>query len=561
MMTQRSLPRLLPVPLGAALAAAMLSGASPATSAEGAPFLDERSDTAAVYLIPRGRYGSGKESGSEIAVYDQVSRRIFVTNGADTRVDVLDARDIDKPSLVATIDISPDLGADLQSVAVSNGRLAIAIAADPVTDPGVVVIHDTRSLREIAVVPVGALPDALTFTPDGRYLLVANEGEPRCVETADPKAAVNPEGSVTLIELGGRAGVKSVRTADFKAYDARRDELVAAGVRLNWPGATVAQDLEPEYIAADHEKAWVSLQENNAFAVIDIRTATVIDILPLGGKDHSLAGSGLDASDRDGTPPPNNPPGINIQPWPVLGLYMPDAIAAFKHRGATYLLSANEGDAREYYENGDEDGDLCFADGARVNALAQDKVDIPGFSDLRNNARLGRLNVSTTDGIDPTSGKYSSLHAYGGRSMTVWSADGELLWDSGDTIEQITARIQEETRKLVFNTNSEGSATWDNRSDDKGPEPEGIAVGSAWGRTYAFVGLERQNGILVFDVTDPTAPTFVQLIATTDYAGGGDVSPEGLQFIPLGLSGGRNPLLVVSYEGSGSTRIFELRRN
>jgi hypothetical protein len=527
------------------------------------PFLDKRADGAAVYLVPRGGYSTGLELGSEIAAYDPRSRRIFVTNGADVRVDVLDARNLDDIKLAGTIDIS-HYGADLQSVAVSNGRLAIAIAADPVTDPGVVAILDTRSLREIDVVPVGALPDSVTFTHDGRYLLVANEGEPRCLDTADPTKAVNPEGSVTVIEFAGRSGVKSVRTADFSAFNDRRDELVDAGVRLNWPGATVAQDLEPEYIAAEGNTAWVALQENNAFAVIDIRRATVTDILPLGRKHHSIEGSGLDASDRDG---PSGGKAINIQPWPVLGMYMPDSIAAMKRRGATYVLSANEGDGREYYENSDEDGELCFADVARARSL-RDDVDYANytvgtltFDDLDDNGSLGRLNVSTTDGIDPVTGKYTSLHAFGARSMAIWSADGELVWDSGDAIEQITAQIQEETGKLVFNTNRAALDSWDTRSDDKGPEPEGIAVGSAWGRTYAFVGLERQNGIVVFDVSDPAAPSFVQLIATTDYEGGGDVSPEGLQFVPAGISGGPNPLLVVSYEESGSTRVFELKRN
>jgi DNA-binding beta-propeller fold protein YncE len=489
----------------------------------------------------------------------RLSRRIFVTNGADVQVDVLDARNLDDLKLITSIDIAP-YGADLQSVAVSNGRLAIAVAAEPVTEPGVVVILDTRTLAEIDVVRVGALPDSVTFTHDGRYLLVANEGEPRCVDTMEPTEAVNPEGSVTVIELAGRAGVKSVRTADFSAFNDRRDELLAAGVRLNWPGASVAQDLEPEYIATDGKTAWVALQENNALAVLDIRSATFTDILPLGRKDHSVDGAGLDASDRDG-PTPGNNPAINIQTWPVLGMFMPDSIAAMKHRGATYILSANEGDAREYVKNNAENQGACFVDVARVNALSQNDVDIPDFADLRNNARLGRLNVSTTDGLDPVSGKYTSLHAFGARSMSIWSAKGELVWDSGDAIEQITAQIQEETGKLVFNTNRAGSLTWDNRSDDKGPEPEGIAVGSAWGRTYAFVGLERQNGIMVFDVTDPTSPSFVQLIATTDYAGGGDVSPEGVQFVSAGISGTPNPLLVVSYEESGSTRVFELKRN
>jgi hypothetical protein len=360
-----------------------------------------------------------------------------------------------------------------------------------------------------------------------------------------------------------------VRTADFGAFNDRRDELVAAGVRLNWPGATVAQDLEPEYIATEGGTAWVALQENNALAVLDIPTATFTDIVPLGRKDHSVvgagAGAGLDASDQDG---PNGGKAINIQPWPVLGMYMPDSIAAMKQRGATYILSANEGDAREYFNNGIENNaNRCFVDVARARSLRND-VDYANYTvgdltsdDLNLTARLGRLSVSTTDGKDPVSGKYTSLHPFGARSLSIWSAEGDLVWDSGDAIEQITARIQSDTGKLVFNTNREGSVTWDGRSDDKGPEPEGIAVGSAWGRTYAFVGLERQNGVVVFDVTDPTAPSFVQLIATTDYAGNGDVSPEGLQFLPAGIAGGPNPLLVVSYEGSGSTRVFELKRN
>lgn len=551
----------------AAVAAVLLAGASLGVSTAGVGAstatvsIDERDPGARVHLVPRGGYATGKELGAEIASYDPLSRRIFVTNGAEVRVDVLDARNIDRITLVDTIEIDA-YGADLQSVAVSNGRLAVAIAADPITDPGVVAVFDTRTLREIAVVPTGALPDSVTWTPDGRYLLVANEAEPRCVDTNDPREAIDPEGSVTIVEFAGRAGVKSVRTAGFTQFDDRRDELIAAGVRLNWPGATVAQELEPEYITTDGRTAWVALQENNAIGVLDIASATFTDIVPLGRKDHSLPGNGFDASDRDG-PTPGNNPAINIQNWPVYGIPMPDSIASMKHRGATYLLGANEGDAREWFRNDDESQGICFADVGRVNGLVQANVDIADFAFLRNNARLGRLNVSLTDGIDPDTGKYTSLHALGTRSMTIWNAAGDVVWDSGDIMEQLPATVQRETGKLVFNTNRAGSATWDSRSDDKGPEPEGIAVGSAWGRTYAFVGLERQHGIFVFDVTDPYAPTFVQLIATTGYTGlfDGDTSPEGLQFVPAGVSGGPNPLLVVAYEGSGSTRVFELRRS
>jgi DNA-binding beta-propeller fold protein YncE len=541
----------------------MFAASSGAVATTATLSIDERAEGASVHLVPRGGYATNAELGAEIATYDPLSRRIFVTNGATERVDVLDARNLDRINRVGTIEIDA-YGADLQSVAVSNGRLAVAIAADPVTDPGVVAVFDTRTLREIAVVPVGALPDAVTWTPDGRHLLVANEAEPRCVDTNDPTEAIDPEGSVTIIEFAGRSGVKSVRTATFAHLNDRRAELIAAGVRLNWPGATVAEELEPEYITTDGRTAWVSLQENNTIAVVDIRSATVTDLLPLGRKDHSLPGNGLDASDRDGG---NNNPLINIQNWPVLGIPMPDSIASMSFRGGTYLLGANEGDGREWFVNDDEGQGICFADVRRVSTLTQADVDIPDFPFLRNNARLGRLNVSVTDGIDPATGKYTSLHALGTRSMTIWDAAGQLVWDSGDMIEQITASIQrrlvdEESPIRPFNTNRTGSATWDSRSDDKGPEPEGIAVGTAWGRTYAFVGLERQHGIVVFDVTNPHAPSFVQLIATTGYTGlfDGDTSPEGLEFVPAGISGGPNPLLIVAYEGSGSTRVFELRR-
>jgi len=558
---KRQETKMKPIALAVSLLAAAGSVA-PAIAATTVPSIDQRADGAPAYLAPLGGYATGLELGSEISAYDPLSRRIFVTNGAEVRVDVLDARDLEDIRFASFIDISA-YGADLQSVAVSNGRLAIAIAADPVTAPGKVVILDSRSLKEIAVVTVGALPDSLTFSDDGRYLLVANEGEPRCVDTTDPLQAVDPEGSVTIIEFSGRAGVKSVRTAGFGAFNARRDELLARGVRLNWPGATVAQELEPEYIATDGKTAWVALQENNAIAVIDIATAAVTDILPLGVKNHSVAGFGLDASDRDG---PSNGPAINIANWPVLGLYMPDTMVSMKREGKTYLLTANEGDSREYFRNGVEgSANLCFADTDRARSV-RNRVDYANYSvgpltfaDLDSNARLGRLNVSLTDGLNAT-GNYTALHAIGARSLSIWSTDGDLVWDSGDAFEQITAAIQEQTGNTVFNTNRAGAATWDSRSDDKGPEPEGVAVGSAWGRTYAFVGLERQSGIVVFDVSDPAAPSFVQIIATTDYAGGGDVSPEGLQFVPAGVSGRPNPILLVSYEGSGSTRVFELRR-
>src|SRR5690606_16045423 len=191
-----------------------------------------------------------------------------------------------------------DVGADANSIAVRDGVVAIAVQAENATDNGSVALYDTDGNR-LAVVEVGALPDALTFSPDGRWVLVVNEGEPR------EDYAIDPEGSISIIDLSaGAANVSQddVRTASFAPFNGREDELRAAGVRIFGPGASAAQDFEPEWVevASDNRTAYASLQEANAIAVIDIETATVTDVFPLGYKDWSesgeWAGIGFDGS-------------------------------------------------------------------------------------------------------------------------------------------------------------------------------------------------------------------------------------------------------------------------
>nr|MCU0775506.1 choice-of-anchor I family protein [Ideonella sp.] len=290
---------------------------------------------------------------AEITAYDAVSRRLFVVNSVIGTVDVLDLANPAAPVRVGSVDISA-LGASVNSVAVSNGLVALAIENSVKTSPGVVAFYNAQSLGLLGQVAVGALPDMVTFTPDGRTVLVANEGEPNSYGQPD---SVDPEGSIGVITVNrtGTASTLAVsptaRTAGFTAYNGQLAELRALGVRIFGPGATVAQDLEPEYItvSADSTTAYVTLQENNAVAVVDVATATVTAIRPLGTKDHGVAGAGLDPSDEDGGTNTNSgSPAIRIGTWPVRGMYLPDAIASYSVGGQTYLVTANEGDAREY---------------------------------------------------------------------------------------------------------------------------------------------------------------------------------------------------------------------
>ena len=300
-------------------------------------------------------------------------------------------------------------------------------------------------------------------------------------------------------------------------------------------------------MSRDSRTAWVSLQEGNAVAVLDIRSGTFSALHGLGFKDHSLPGNELDASDRDGR--------IDIRNLPVLGMYQPDAIARYEHRGRIYLVTANEGDARDY------DG---YSEVVRLGSSAYplDPERFPEAESLKQNASLGRLNVSKASGLNPQTGRYERIHAFGGRSFSIWTQDLEPVWDSGADFERITAEANPE----FFNSNHTENSL-DTRSDDKGPEPEGLTLASLWGRTYAFVGLERAGGVMVYDIDDPRAPSFVQYLNRRDFQAApgtpeaGDLGPEGLTVIEAGVSPIPGvPLLVVANEVSGSTTLFRIDR-
>jgi len=492
-------------------------------------------------FAPIGTYATGLSGGTSGETSAFAKGRLYVTNSTGNTLDVVDARDPSHPALTRRVDLSP-WGAGPNSVDVAGGLVAVAVEASPKTAPGKVVFLRVNG-DFVAAVTVGALPDMVTFDDDGRQLLVANEGEPSGYGVA---GAEDPEGSVSIISVKGleRPAGPEVRTVGFGAFNAgaARNRELPSGIRLNGPGASVAQDLEPEYITVSQEgrTAHVTLQEANAIAEIDLRRARVTRIVALGTKDHSVAGAGLDPSDRDNA--------NLICTWPVRGMYMPDAIASFQVRGRDYLITANEGDGRDW---------PGFADEARVSTLTLDPTVFPNAAALKASTALGRLTVSKTDGL-AADGEYEALYSFGGRSATIWSRDGRRVWDSGDQIEQKVAA----TLPTAFNANNDSNAR-DDRSDNKGPEPEGVAIGRIDGRTYAFVGLERVGGFMVFDVSDPAAPALVQWANNRDYTrtpAGPDTGPEVIHFIDRDDSPTHRPMVTVANEVSGTVTFYEAAR-
>jgi hypothetical protein len=482
-----------------------------------------------ITLTPIGRYngGPGIES-AEIAAYDPATKRIFSINPTLAQVDVLDISEPSDPVLDFTI----PLGGRPNSVALHKGVVAVAVENAIKTDPGFVKFFDTSGTH-LSELTVGALPDMLIFTPNGRRLLVANEGEPNDAYTIDP------EGSVSIINMTG--GAANLTQADVRtaAFNDSIPKTNASSIRIYGPGATLAQDLEPEYIAVSHDSktAWVTLQENNAIGILDIEAGVFTRLVGLGFKDHSRAGNGLDASDLDG--------GINIANWPVFGMYQPDAIESYRVHGVTYLLMVNEGDTRAF---------AGFNEEVRVGSGSYilDAATFPNAAILKQNANLGRLTVTNATGDTDGDGDFDKILVPGARSFSIRTTEGKLIFDSGDDFEQIT-KAQVPT---LFNSNGI-AATFDTRSDNKGPEPEGVVLGKAFGRTYAFIGLERTAGVMVYDVSDPFHPTFVQYVNTSP----DDISPEGLLFIKEDESPNGKPLLVVSHEISSTTTIFEISKD
>ena len=439
---------------------------------------------------------------SEIPAYDRLTHTIWVAGVVG--VDVLDAM---SGNLITHIDVTQY--GFVNSVAISNGIAALAIESSlDRRNPGKVVLYDTRTQSPLAskwnqtnIIPVGSLPDMLTFTPNGRSLLVANEGTPNSKADDLYDLADDPAGSVTIIDVLQR---QVIATPTFENVPL-----------VNGPRTSAGMDFEPEYIAVNAQgtRAYVTLQEANAIAVLDLWRNRFEKVIGLGLKDFSLADNGfggnnfIDPSDED----PKANPVTNLRPSSVKGLYQPDAVATYQYRGKTFLVMANEGDTRE--------DEVDKARGSKVTGTPDD---------------LKRLNISL-----PDSPNGSELVTFGGRSFSIRNENGDLVYDSGSLLDA------EAIARNIYD---------DKRSDDKGVEPEGVSLMQLGGKMYAFIGLERAKvaAVAVFDVTNPRAVSFVDMLVTD-----GDVSPEGLVTY---TQKGRH-YLGIANEVSNTTTLYEIAQS
>lgn len=441
----------------------------------------------------------------EISAYDSLTKKVFSTNTKAKTVEVIDLSDVKNPKLFSSIDITP-YGGNLNSVAVKNGQLAIAIeGVDSAADKGRIVVFNTNNLTTpIINLEAGYLPDMVVFSPNGKYILSANEGEPNVNNTIDP------EGSVSIIDIEN----KTISNLDFSAFNSDEESLEANGFRVfgetNGVKNNLAVDVEPEYIAVsdDSRTAYVVLQENNGIAVVDIITKQITSILPLGAKDFNEIGNTFDVNDKDGV--------IQLNNWNVKSFYMPDTIDFFTIDGIDYLITANEGDSRDY------DG---YSEEARVKDLILDPIAYPNAETLQTDEALGRLKTTIANGDIDNDGDVDQVYAYGGRSYSIWTTSGVLIYDSGNFLIEKTIEL----------------GTYpDNRSDDKGTEPESVTTLNVDGYLYAFIGLERSGNVFVFNITNPRSPEFLQNLENT--------SPEGLLVVTADESPNGKELLIVSNE-------------
>lgn len=529
------------------------------------------------------------EGAAEIVAYQASKKWIYAINssGDEAVVNIIPTDTFDTAALVQdnegivsatnltsaiTLTLNDNTPGDANSIAIdeNNQMLAVAMAAKNVGEAGQIAFYDISGDTPAFIknVPAGFLPDMVTFNHDGTKVVVANEGEP------NGDYSIDPEGSVSIINIVEGVVADTATNIDFTTYNSQQAELESDGfvfanptgrtINGNVINTTVAMDLEPEYvsISKDNKYAYVSIQENNGLAIINLEDNSV-ELKALGFKDWSDLQ--IDASDKDG--------GVNFKSYPGLyGMYQPDTISSFSWKGANFIVSANEGDAREYFfdvtdeadctakgglDYDEDDGCLAYIDESRV----EDLTLAANFDYLNNDDDdIGRLKVSTVKGDTNDDGQYESLYAYGARSFTIWDSNGLVVFDSGDDIGRITASVHGE----AFN-NNEDENEGDTRSDDKGAEPEALTIGTIDERTFAFIGLERMGGIMVYDITNPYDVQFEDYFYNRGVIEGaditGDLAPEGMVFVTAEQSATGEPLLIIGNEISGSIAVWQIAAN
>ena len=533
-----------------------------------------------------GRAFLGNQSAAEIVQYHAETATIYATNSETNTIASIPASSVTTgtlPDPIGTVTLTPtaitlpenienvELGS-VTSIAIKDDLLAVAMPASTKTNNGFVLFFNglnSSSPAFLSAVEVGALPDMVTFTPDGGRVLVANEGEPSDDYTVDP------EGSITVINiLASGEPEETGTTVGFTAFNGTEADLMAQGMMFPNPAgrtingtaitSTVAKDLEPEYITTTNDLAYISLQENNGLAILDLEDLS-IDVIGLGTK--SWAGLNIDIQENDA---------VSFGQYPGLyGVSQPDTVAHFTWKDATFIVTANEGDAREYFfdvadeaactaaggvDFDEDDGCLAYTDEVKVEDLTA--AANSELAMLQATGEADDLRVTAAMGDADGDGEYDAAYAYGARSFTIWDQNGLVVYDSGDDFERITASVH----GAQFNNGDDENAS-DSRSENKGPEPEALTVGQVGDRTYAFVGTERMGGIFVYDVTNPYDVQFAEYVINRDLSEGltsdsviGDLAPESLVFVSAEDSPSGVPLLVVGNEVSGTVTVWQINQ-
>ena len=492
----------------------------------------------------------------EIVAYNKANGHAYAVNGQDgvlASIDIaggdteLSSVDIDVKALVSDSDFTYG---DMTSVAVSpDGSLIATVLQDADYDEeGRIALFSSDSDGSIELLKVyeaGIQPDMVTFSPDGRYVLTADEGEPREGYDED-----DPEGSVTVVSLEDDI----VSVIGFEAFDnpLARKALVDKGIIMQ-KGTVPSEDFEPEYIAVGNNKAYITLQEANAVAVLDLDSMLFTGVYTVGLEDYSIVPVDIDKKDD----------AYNPRTYETLrGIRMPDGIAYFSVDGNDYIVTANEGDAREWGDYLNED-ERDFGDG---------NVSPTGAITAENAGLDGKVVFLASDDYDGLDNGIDYL--YGGRTMTIFRVDDnglEEVFTTADDAERITYSYLPE----YYNASND-NAVLDDRSGKKGPEAEAVTVGEVNGRIYAFLALERTGGIIIYDVTDPENSEYVNYINTRDFTSivsgseiyedgeldkwvtGGDVAPEGLAFVSAEDSPSGDALLIAAFEVSGTVAVYTL---
>jgi hypothetical protein len=528
--------------------------------------------------------GSGASAG-EIIAFDPGTDRLFVSSSSLTlsgsggttaiaggvhQVNIFGiGADAQKTDL-GVINFSDAFGGaanmrGLSSVAVDPlGRFGVAtlIPTNNATTPGKLGFFNLSTGAVIGTVDVGYHPDSVTFSADGSRLVVVNEGEfnPNVSAGGLPYVGtnagnVNAPGSISYLNVAGIGSGNlndlpglAVTTRDFSAgnlaagvsidtlRNANLPALGTSGTFINTVpvfNTAAPEAIEPEFASVVGDKVYVSLQDNNALAVFDFTADKWVEAKNLGTISQTI-----DATDQNASGATENVISISKT---VAGLPMPDTVGTYTVAGKTYVVTANEGDARVDDRDISRFGDTGGNDSMNnlVDTNAPSNFPITGTGE-RALDQLGRLNVSRIDGDGDGDGKIDTPTMIGTRSFSIFEqteAGLTRVYDSGSFLE----------------THIAASGGWvDSRSDDKGPEPEGLTVAMIGGNVYLFIGMERTGHIMMFDVTDPTAVAFMSSVLVP-----GAARPEGFNFVSAANSPTGTNILIVGFEGDGTDSATE----